>query len=375
MVPLLPVPPGNYIKDPATRLWYRAGDITQVAWEILPPAVAVAPPGTFVNSTPLSDYEAAAWVAKVEASRHYTPPAPPPAPYVPPPAPYVPPPPPPAPYVPPPAPYVPPVEVYEPPPVVDAPYVPPYTPPYAEPPAPYVPPPPPVEVYYPTPYYYEPPPVEITTTVAEIAASQEPYYAAPVETYAPPPVEAYAPPAELAELAPELAAEDTEMYLGQGTGTYPVFNMRIEDYERRRSEVEREAVRLNMTRDEWLPLLPVPPNQYIHDPATGLWFRAGDITTFAWEILPPVVGGTPGTWVNSTPLSEAEAAAWIRKVEASRYYSGGPTYVAPGEAPAPNLRLIIRRPFSCRLRYTCQILQRPIITRRLTILSPRRPIT
>src|SRR4029453_11681084 len=111
------------------------------------------------------------------------------------------------------------------------------------------------------------------------------------------------------------------MYLrafGQATGTYPVFNITIDDYERGRAPAEAEAVRLNMTRAEWEPLLPVPPMNYIHDPETGLWYRAGDITTVAWEIMPPVVGGTPGTWQQGRILTDAEAAAWIAKVEATR---------------------------------------------------------
>jgi len=116
--------------------------------------------------------------------------------------------------------------------------------------------------------------------------------------------------------------------MGQSTGTYPVFSMTIAEYERRRAEVEREAIRLRMSTAEWEPLLPVPRGNYIHDPTTGKWYRAGTITQIAWEILPPVVQQA-GQFVNSTPLSEAEAYARIARVEASRQ----PGYGTPETLP------------------------------------------
>ena len=107
-------------------------------------------------------------------------------------------------------------------------------------------------------------------------------------------------------------------------GTYPSIDLAISEYERRRKAVEDWVTKVQreqnryLTQDEWRPLLPVPYGTYIHDPS-GAWYRAGDITTIAWEIMPPVIAaGPPGTWQPSTPMSEAEAAAWIAKVEASR---------------------------------------------------------
>jgi hypothetical protein len=116
-------------------------------------------------------------------------------------------------------------------------------------------------------------------------------------------------------------------FLGQAP---PVYVVTLANQEAMRAAVEAAYFALPADqRPNWASILTVPDvvkaGSWFRDPTTNLYYRGNGPFNYAYETMPPVIAGM-GTTVY---LTDAEAAAWIAKVEASRQ----PLYGSPITLP------------------------------------------
>jgi hypothetical protein len=125
------------------------------------------------------------------------------------------------------------------------------------------------------------------------------------------------------------------MYLRAFGQAPPVYRVTLANQEAMRAATEAAYFALSPAdRPNWASILEVPDvvkaGSWFQDPGTGLYYRGNGPFNVAYETLPPTIGGTPGTWQTGVQISDAEAAAWIARVEASRQ----PLYGSPVTLPA-----------------------------------------
>src|SRR5262245_18110364 len=120
------------------------------------------------------------------------------------------------------------------------------------------------------------------------------------------------------------------MYLRAFGQAPPVFVVTLVNQEAMRAAVEAAYYALAPAdRPNWASLLTVPDvvkaGSWFRDPTTNLYYRGNGPFNIAYETMPPVIAGQ-GTTVY---LTDAEAAAWIARVEATRQ----PLYGSPLTLP------------------------------------------
>jgi len=113
------------------------------------------------------------------------------------------------------------------------------------------------------------------------------------------------------------------MYLRAFGQAPTVYRVTLANQEAMRAATEAAYFALSPAdRPNWQSILDIPDvvkaGAWFQDPTTGAYYRGNGPFNVAYETMPPTIGGAPGTWQTGVQISDAEAAAWIARVEASR---------------------------------------------------------